>query len=828
MQLATFLHPLQKLTDGPVEFVKFDEKMFDEIEKEIREVENKSQQQAFAQLVIMAKRASLLMSTPDSTPITVRLFEDGEERYVMKEELHHALNRLSTGFERFEIRNDGFIYNAMSFEEVKAEFGDRIMKIEFIRTPILRTKHRATPIRSHFPEQFVIPAVDCFFEFWRNVILGVKLFQKYQCSDWEKFAPSFHNIEEYFDIEKKQQYFVRADIRVESVVGNSLTEFEVSSINEVRNVNKDGFTARNLKNELKYLGLTVTFSEIQEYAEDVYEEIDKAKKERKLRTCDLFDAVESCQLICVLNRIPKLKMFLHNQKGCGRVIGYKCEHCGEEKKMPDALEISQQPAEVQKTSDIQDSMKNLRIKSSTEPIQNQCSQSALSTSKDCEKCTESSKTLKETDNELKISKDQSKETQQKITNTAKELSDLKKEDEKIVESEAKKTEELAEIKEALSEKKEQIQEKEEEIQKTILKLTPVYKPIPERFKTVSKPETEKFDIEATNSHENSIADVNEESKKSEAEVEILRQKLVEKEEEIVNFKRDALIHEKTVKEFKELKEKIAEYKAREKEIIEGREREALAHSKTVLENKRLMRENASFRSQLKDSNERIKSEIDTRDKEIEKLGKKIANYEKKRKNDESIRAEIKKENEKLKKKIEEEKQRNEATLEELSNLKMRLEVSEAQMSEARSQYEITIERLEKENQELKGSNELYGNNFNSINETIHRERQTFGTVQQLEQFNNSTTAGLSISSAPTPPPSGPSTSSWNHQNPTRDSELEECMICLIDIKQREKTIKCDQCRHRFHSKCASDWLKVKSECPACRGRLLDPQEFPAL
>ncbi|KAF1763533.1 hypothetical protein GCK72_011799 [Caenorhabditis remanei] len=67
------------------------------------------------------------------------------------------------------------------------------------------------------------------------------------------------------------------------------------------------------------------------------------------------------------------------------------------------------------------------------------------------------------------------------------------------------------------------------------------------------------------------------------------------------------------------------------------------------------------------------------------------------------------------------------------------------------------------------------------------------------------------------------------QNPTRDSELEdvECVICLIDIKQRQKTIKCHQCRRRFHSKCASDWLKVKSECPACRGRLLDPHEFPA-
>ena len=166
---------------------------------------------------VMAKRASLLMSTPESSSITVRLFEDGKEKYVMEMELYHALNRVSPESERFDIRNDGFVYKGMSFECVKAEFGDRIQKIEvwsgrkykiipnyfqFIRTPILRSKHCAVPIRSHFPGEFVIPAVDYFFEFWKNVILGVKLFQKHQCSDWGKFVPLFRKLVELFDSEK--------------------------------------------------------------------------------------------------------------------------------------------------------------------------------------------------------------------------------------------------------------------------------------------------------------------------------------------------------------------------------------------------------------------------------------------------------------------------------------------------------------------------------------------------------------------------------------------------------------------------------------------------
>ncbi|KAF1763996.1 hypothetical protein GCK72_003942 [Caenorhabditis remanei] len=523
-------------TDGPVEFVEFDEKMFDEIEKEMREVENKTHEQATAQLEylekfvlnknyaaiiskvrelnptiwddgmanafleqlqplsnteigkqkeyifdmlidsyimncieqIMAKRATLFMSTRKSCPITVRLFEDGEERYVMTEELYHALNRLSTGSVRLETQSDGSVPNAMNFEDVKAEFGNIIQKIEFIRTPILRSKHRAVPIRAHFPGQFVIPAVDHFFEFWRNLILGLKLFQIYQCSDWEKFAPFFHNIENVLYVEKKEQYFLGSGFCFEIVVSDSLQLYEVSTINEVRNAKKNGFTAQDLKNELKYLGLTVTFPEIQDYAEAVYEGIYKAKKKRYLRTCDLFDAVENCQLICVLNRIPNYQKFLHSQKGCKRVFGYKCEHCEKEK-------------DVQKTPDIQDSMKNPKIESSNESASNQYSQPALSAPKDCDKCSESSKSLEEAENELKMSKDQLKEMQQKITNTEKELSYLKKENEKIVQSEAKKTEELAELKEELNNEKETNQEKEEEIlkaskeneelQKTILKLT---------------------------------------------------------------------------------------------------------------------------------------------------------------------------------------------------------------------------------------------------------------------------------------------------------------------------------------------------------------------
>ncbi|EFP10372.1 hypothetical protein CRE_23628 [Caenorhabditis remanei] len=114
----------------------------------------------------------------------------------------------------------------------------------------------------------------------------------------------------------------------------------------IRNAKPDGFTLQNLKNELNHLGLKDAFPEIEDHAEVVYEHVDRCKKEKYLRTCDLFDAVEKCQLLCILNRVPNFKRFIHNQKGCARVPGLKCEKCKKKKK----------------TSEIQNTMENLQIK----------------------------------------------------------------------------------------------------------------------------------------------------------------------------------------------------------------------------------------------------------------------------------------------------------------------------------------------------------------------------------------------------------------------------------------------------------------------------------
>ena len=48
----------------------------------------------------------------------------------------------------------------------------------------------------------------------------------------------------------------------------------------------------------------------------------------------------------------------------------------------------------------------------------------------------------------------------------------------------------------------------------------------------------------------------------------------------------------------------------------------------------------------------------------------------------------------------------------------------------------------------------------------------------------------------------------------------DCVICMnaVDAKApRERTV--TPCNHFFHRECLERWMKVKMECPTCRGAL---------
>ncbi|CAO4364070.1 unnamed protein product [Caenorhabditis nigoni] len=256
-------------------------------------------------------------------PITVRVFEDGDQRFVMESEFKKAIQ------EEYEKTTPPSIEPTLPLAFVLAKYEQKLANIEFIRYPITRAKHRATPIQGP-SGSFYILAIDFFFDSMREMIHGYKAFQKLYSDDVPHFLRDFNGFGERFYSAEHPYFFGDGPLPGYRNVVNMEHILQLPS-EDVRNAKKDGFTVENLKNELTHLLLASTFPNIHKYAEAVYSEVDKRKKGSVLRTCDLFDAIEHCQLICILERDHTLKEFVHSQKGCLRVYGWKCKECAAEK-----------------------------------------------------------------------------------------------------------------------------------------------------------------------------------------------------------------------------------------------------------------------------------------------------------------------------------------------------------------------------------------------------------------------------------------------------------------------------------------------------------------
>ncbi|NP_001338808.1 PX domain-containing protein [Caenorhabditis elegans] len=229
------------------------------------------------------------------------------------------------------------------------------------------------------PEFRILPLELYKFEKWLEIFQ--KVFEEYP----ELFSPRFPHF-----IKTAHLHRLLASFEVSL----SSFHFPANPVKEVRNAKADhGFTLQNLKNELTYLGLTETFPDITDYAEIAYNEVMRVKKEMLLRTCDLFDAIEHCQLLCIFNRSPFLKQFLHNQKACHRLVGLHCDLCIKEKV---------EKSENQEAWDLDESS------STKSPI-------------DCKKCSQTLQTIEDVKKELKTSQNKENKMRKKVSELEKKL-----------------------------------------------------------------------------------------------------------------------------------------------------------------------------------------------------------------------------------------------------------------------------------------------------------------------------------------------------------------------------------------------------------------------
>ncbi|CAO4368805.1 unnamed protein product [Caenorhabditis nigoni] len=267
--------------------------------------------------------------TNPNCPITVRVFKFQGVQFVMKSELFNAINIRNPNSKRLECKEIDGKLMTMSYEKVQKKYKDRIENIEFIQYHIQRTNHKAVPIMTPSGGHCIL-AMDILFEFLNELIFTHQIFQKVNSENRINVLRRFFLlVTNFFSPHHKSISFVtlkEQDKQKEEMI-KFWKQFENIPAKYVRDVEKDGFSVQSLKDELEYLGLTETFPEIQEYAESVYSEVFKTKKEEFLRTFDMLKAVEKCLLNCVFKRFRTPHLFLHTQNACRLFLGVNCDFC---------------------------------------------------------------------------------------------------------------------------------------------------------------------------------------------------------------------------------------------------------------------------------------------------------------------------------------------------------------------------------------------------------------------------------------------------------------------------------------------------------------------
>ncbi|CAR98726.1 Protein CBG25521 [Caenorhabditis briggsae] len=347
---------------------------------------------------------------------TVRLFEDhGGRQLVMKAELFNAINKptnlIKNGF-------DEICFEAMTMEDVQKQFGDQIKDIEFIRLPILRAKDKAVPLQGPLNNrEFFVLAIDAFFDLMRNVILGVKLFQK-----------------------------------------------------------------------IPHWGV----------AEPI------------------------CVSWYLAFKHEELKKFVHNQKGCSRVYALKCNEC---ESKPKASEIQKTFEDLKITKETSESSK--KAPEASPPLQKFPEPTITQKeSKNCEKCFRTCEMLNEAKKELKSNENRIKNLEKKLSTKEKKLEEFEDQKQKIQEKEKEIQEKLEEI-EQLKGKVEKSLKIAEDNGKLISEVTKLTDSIAELNEEHSK-QTEKF-LESQNQQFDKISHLEYELDMARQTTEILNQKILELE-----------------------------------------------------------------------------------------------------------------------------------------------------------------------------------------------------------------------------------------------------------------------------------------------------------
>ncbi|EGT31517.1 hypothetical protein CAEBREN_08764 [Caenorhabditis brenneri] len=249
----------------------------------------------------------------------VRVFRD-RDILVMTHELLSEMRK--AGMDCKAIEQEIVESPALStwdFDTVQAKLGNLMENIEFVFSPVKRTRHRAIYIPT-IDGGYCIPAEDAFKESFHYMMSVKCVFQ--QLGEWP--GPDAKNVWDFCEdiVEVLMEDFHGTRFINVKQIASLQASLEWRINNELDRGNRLLIKKQNncnfyhLKREMERLGYLRTCSEIQRYAEATLNRLKIEFRTEKIRTWHAYIAMERCMAICILGKYPTVERFIHLNKMC--------------------------------------------------------------------------------------------------------------------------------------------------------------------------------------------------------------------------------------------------------------------------------------------------------------------------------------------------------------------------------------------------------------------------------------------------------------------------------------------------------------------------------
>ncbi|CAL2043607.1 unnamed protein product [Caenorhabditis brenneri] len=264
-------------------------------------------------------------------PTPVRLFMDGDNKFVFMHEVLEVINekQLDVGeFKETITKSDKLA--TMIFADLNKNMKEHMKLIEFVPMKIKRTEHRAV-YNPSFDGKYCILTIDFFLEILFHLIAVKSIFQNMNDEIYKNLLVMFVSIRDVLELTESTPTFLsikEVEVMMDIIKDYIDTTFGdlMKQNKKVRPVGPKGFTLKDFKSEIQYLGLNKFFKGIGEYECVVYDLIVQKKQKCYLRTCDMYEGLKIIQLWCLLDRLPHEYKWLQIQGFCHRfpLMCYGC------------------------------------------------------------------------------------------------------------------------------------------------------------------------------------------------------------------------------------------------------------------------------------------------------------------------------------------------------------------------------------------------------------------------------------------------------------------------------------------------------------------------